>query len=58
MEALPAKSRRLIDLAYEQRLRGAGIARELQMSRDAVYKSLARIRAKLEACIRKKLASP
>ena len=55
--ALPTKSRKLIDLAYEHRMRGREIARELNTTRDAIYKALARIRTQLESCIRKRLTT-
>ena len=53
--ALPERSRTLLDLRYGQRLSGDALAQRLDCSRDAVYQSLARLRARLESCILKRL---
>jgi RNA polymerase sigma-70 factor (ECF subfamily) len=55
LEKLPEKSREILALRYEESVRGEEIASRLSTTRDAVYQSLARIRTKLESCIRKQL---
>jgi RNA polymerase sigma-70 factor (ECF subfamily) len=56
LERLPAHSRRLLEWRYEQNLACEQIAGKTQRSLDAVYQTLSRIRAKLEECIRRRLA--
>ena len=56
LEELPQKARRLLTYRYQLSLRPAEIARRLEATRDAVYKALARIRVRLEDCIRRRLA--
>jgi RNA polymerase sigma-70 factor (ECF subfamily) len=53
---LPEKSRQLLALRYEENLSGEEIARRVAGSLEAVYQSLSRIRARLEECIRRRLA--
>jgi RNA polymerase sigma-70 factor (ECF subfamily) len=56
LKRLPDQSRYLLTLRYEQGLRAEEIARQKGTTMDAVYQALSRIRAKLEACIRQRLA--
>ena len=56
VESLPQKSRRLLETRYGEGRKPEQIARQLRSTRDAVYKALARLRAKLEDCIRRRLA--
>lgn len=56
LEKLPAKSRHILSLRYEESVPGEEIATRLATTRDAVYQSLARIRMRLESCIRKQLS--
>ena len=56
IEKLPKKSRKILTLRYDESVKGEEIAARLGTSRDAVYQSLARIRSRLEACIRKQLS--
>ena len=53
---LPGKSRKILSLRYDESVGGAEIAARLSTTRDAVYQSLARIRSRLESCIRKQLS--
>lgn len=53
---LPDRLRELLVLRYDQEQSVAEIAEQSQRSLDAVYQSLSRIRAKLETCIRRRLA--
>ena len=57
VEKLPGKSRQLLAHRYERSLKPDEIAELLRGTREAVYKALARIRTKLEDCIRRRLAS-
>jgi len=56
LEKLPEKSRRLLEHRYGDAMRPEEIATRLRGSRDAVYKALSRIRAKLEKCIQQRLS--
>ena len=56
LRGLPPQSRRLLELRYERNLSCDQIARETRRTLDAVYQTLSRIRAKLEECIRNRLA--
>jgi RNA polymerase sigma-70 factor (ECF subfamily) len=53
---LPEKSRHLLALRYEENLPGEEIARRVSGSLEAIYQSLSRIRARLQECIRRRLA--
>jgi len=53
---LPEKSRRLLEYRYGEAMRPDEIAERLKRRRDAIYKALARLRSKLEECIRRRLA--
>ncbi len=57
IKALPEKSRQLLSYRYERSFKPEKIAVLIKATRDAVYKSLARIRMKLEDCVRWRLAS-
>ena len=52
---LPAKSRKIIELRYEQCLSGKQLANRLGGTIDAIYQTLSRIRRGLETCIRQRL---
>ena len=56
MEKLPKKSRKILALRYDESVKGEEIASRLSTTRDAIYQSLARIRTRLESCIRKQLS--
>ena len=56
LQKLPTKSRKLLALRYDESVRGEEIASRLSTTRDAIYQSLARIRTRLESCIRKQLS--
>jgi len=56
LEKLPGKSRNILSLRYDESVSGEEIAARLSTTRDAVYQSLARIRTRLESCIRKQLS--
>lgn len=56
LQKLPKKSREILALRYDESVRGEEIAARLSTTRDAVYQSLARIRTRLEACIRNQLS--
>lgn len=52
---LPEKSRSLLALRYEEGLSLVQTAERVQSTMDAVHKALSRIRAKLQACIERRL---
>jgi RNA polymerase sigma-70 factor (ECF subfamily) len=56
LEKLPGKSRKLLALRYDDSIPGDEIATRLSTTRDAVCQALARIRTRLESCIRKQLS--
>lgn len=56
LEKLPEKSRRLLQLRYEKNLRVEEIAGQTASTLDAIYQALSRLRARLEECIRQRLA--
>ena len=56
IEKLHQKSTRITTLRYDESVKGGEIASRLGTTRDAVYQSLARIRSRLEAGIRKPLS--
>jgi RNA polymerase sigma-70 factor (ECF subfamily) len=58
LDQLPGKSRQLLALRYERSLAIEQIARELQLTLDAVYQSLSRLRARLQDCVNRRLSSP
>lgn len=57
LERLPAEPRRLLGLRYEEGLGVDEIASRVNRTVDAVYRGLSRVRAALEACIRRRLAA-
>ncbi|MCS6852573.1 MAG: sigma-70 family RNA polymerase sigma factor [Gemmataceae bacterium] len=57
LASLPEKSRRLLALRYEESLKLADIAQRLRSSLDAVHKALSRLRARLQACVERRLAA-
>jgi RNA polymerase sigma-70 factor (ECF subfamily) len=57
LKSLPDRSRGLLRMRYEQGLPSAAIARRTESTLDAVYQTLSRIRARLEDCIRMRLAA-
>ena len=58
VERLPEKSRRLLELRYEDDLPCDEIAARVGSSIDAVYQNLSRIRGRLEECVRRRLELP
>ena len=56
VQRLPEHSRSLLSLRYQQGLKPAEIARQSGRTLDAVYQILSRVRAKLEDCVRQRLA--
>jgi len=56
LSKLPERSRKILALRYDESVKGEEIARRLSTTRDAIYQSLARIRSRLETCIKKQLA--
>ena len=56
VKQLPEKSRQLLTLRYEQDLKNDEIARRSRSTVEAIYQAMSRIRQRLEACIRRKLA--
>ena len=56
LKKLPTKSREILRLRYDESVEGEEIAKRFSTTRDAIYQSLARIRARLEACIRRQLS--
>jgi RNA polymerase sigma-70 factor (ECF subfamily) len=57
LRELPAEARDLLMLRYEQRLDCAAIARQTSRTLASVYQALSRIRARLEQCVRARLAA-
>jgi RNA polymerase sigma-70 factor (ECF subfamily) len=57
LEQLPERSRRLLALRYERSLKLAEIATQLHTTLDAAHKALSRIRARLQECVRQRLAA-
>ena len=55
MERLPARTREVLTLRYEQDLSGEGIATRLGSTVDAVHQTLSRARIALGDCIRQRL---
>jgi len=56
LKRLPLEPRRLLAMRYEEGLGVDQIAERVNRTVDAVYRALSRIRAALEACIRRRLA--
>lgn len=56
LQDLPAHARQLLALRYERNLSCTTIAAETGRSVAAVYQTLSRVRARLEECIRQRLA--
>ena len=56
IDGLPDKSRQLLSYRYEHSLKPDRIAALLNRTRDAVYKALARIRMRLQDCVRRRMA--
>jgi RNA polymerase sigma-70 factor, ECF subfamily len=57
LEALPEKSRHLLNLRYERSLKLAEIAQRLHSTLDAVHKALSRIRDRLALCVERRMAA-
>lgn len=57
LAGLPERSRRLLAMRYEQALKLGEIAERIHMTLDAVHKALSRIRARLQACVERRLAA-
>lgn len=55
MERLPAKTRQVLTLRYEEEVSGEGIAARLGSTVDAVHQTLSRARASLADCIRQRM---
>lgn len=55
--ALPEKSRRLLELRYEARLKLHEVAERLSTTLDAAHKALSRLRSALRRCVEKELAA-
>ncbi len=55
--ALPEKSRRLLELRYDARLKLHEVAERLSTTLDAAHKALSRLRLALRKCIEKELAA-
>ncbi len=55
LEAIPEKSRRLLDMRYEQSLSVGEIAKRNGVAATGIYKALARLRQRLEDCVRRRL---
>lgn len=53
---LPEKSRRLLDLRYEQELKLHEVAARVETTLDAAHKALSRIRDRLQDCVQKEMA--
>ncbi|MCA8964369.1 MAG: hypothetical protein H6838_10880 [Planctomycetes bacterium] len=56
VDALPARSRRLVELGYEDELGRAAIGRELGLRTDGVKTALRRLREMLRTCVEKRIA--
>lgn len=57
LDKLPEKSRRLLELRYEQSLKTQQIADELQATIQMVYQALSRLRIRLQECVNRWIAS-
>jgi RNA polymerase sigma-70 factor (ECF subfamily) len=57
LERLPARSRRLVQLGYDDGLGRDAIARELGLTADGVKTALRRVREVLRQCIERRLGS-
>ena len=55
--ALPEKSRRLLELRYDARLKLHEVAARLSTTLDAAHKALSRLRLALRKCVEKELAA-
>ncbi len=55
LERLPPRSRRLVDLRYQEAQGLAAIAQQTNSSLDAVHKALVRIRQQLRECVQQRL---
>ena len=55
LETLPEKSRRLLAIRYEEALPVSDIAARVGVLSDGVYKALARLRDRVEDCVRRRL---
>jgi len=56
MERLPARTREVLTLRYQDEISGEGIATRLGSTVDAVHQTLSRARTALADCIRQRLA--
>src|SRR5215471_12663522 len=57
LDQLPEKSRQLLAMRYERSLKIEQIAQELEATLDAIYQSLSRLRARLQDCVNRRLAT-
>ncbi len=57
MERLPARSRELLRLRYDQGLKLKEMGARLARSLDAVHKALSRIRSALRRCVEEEVAA-
>jgi RNA polymerase sigma-70 factor, ECF subfamily len=57
IEELPPRSRELLRLHYEERRTGPQIAAAMRQSVAAIHQTFSRLRRKLDACIRARLAA-
>ena len=57
VEKLPERSRRLLRLRYEERLKLREVASRVQSTLDAVHKALSRLREALRRCIDEELSA-
>jgi RNA polymerase sigma-70 factor (ECF subfamily) len=57
LERLPDRSRRLLELRYDESLKLAQIAERLRATLDAVHKALCRLRTRLHECVERRLAA-
>ncbi|MCX5676504.1 MAG: sigma-70 family RNA polymerase sigma factor [Planctomycetota bacterium] len=57
IKQLPEAPRHLLQLRYEEGLHADQIAERVSRTLDAVYRALSRIRAALEECVRRRMAT-
>ena len=53
---LPEKSRKVLNLRYQEGMRGAAVAGQLNRTVDAIYQTLSRLHRQLRKCIQSRLA--
>jgi RNA polymerase sigma-70 factor (ECF subfamily) len=57
LEHLSARSRRMVDLRYDECLSGDQISQKLGLKLDSVYMAFSRIYRKLDLCVQQRLAA-